>query len=109
MAKTYLALRDRLIPMGIDLRRVHMDARGAWQATLHNGVEIRFGRRDVPERIELFVDVVANLVSSREAEIEFVDMRYSNGFTIGWKGDGAAPTPAKTESGIKGMVAGRTE
>ena len=109
VAKTYLGLRDQLIPMGLDLRRVHLDARGAWQVTLQNGVEIRLGRRDVDERISLFIDVVANLVSSREADIDFVDMRYSNGFTIGWKDPGAPPAPATAESGIKGMVAGRAE
>ncbi len=105
VAKTYLAVRDRLIPIGLDLRRVHMDARGAWQITLQNGVEVRLGRRDVGERIDLFLDVVADLVSSREADIEFVDMRYSNGFTIGWKHDESRPAPATDESPIR--VAGR--
>lgn len=109
VAKTYLEVREQLIPMGLDLRRVNLDARGAWQVTLQNGVDIRLGRRDVEERISLFVDVVANLVSSREADIDFVDMRYSNGFTIGWKGDGSPPEPVGAESGIKGMVAGRAE
>ncbi len=94
VAKTYLALRERLIPMGLDLRRVHMDPRGAWEITLSNGVDVRLGRRDVTERIDLFVDVVADLVSSREQEINFVDMRYSNGFTIGWANQQAAPEPA---------------
>ncbi len=91
VAETYLDLRDRLIPMGLDLRRVHMDARGSWEITLQNGVDVRFGRRDIDERLGLFVDVVADLVSSREAEVEFVDMRYSNGFTIGWAGTDAEP------------------
>ena len=95
VAQTYLTLRDRLIPMGLDLRRVHLDPRGAWDVTLSNGVDIRLGRRDVGERIDLFVDVVANLVSSREQEIDFVDMRYSNGFTIGWANQQAAPEPAE--------------
>jgi cell division protein FtsQ len=94
VARTYLELRDRLIPMGLDLRRVHMDARGAWEVTLQNGVAVRLGRRDVMDRIELFLDVVADLVSSREAEIDFVDMRYSNGFTIGWSGADAPPALA---------------
>jgi len=109
VAKTYLAVREQLIPMGIDLRRVRLDARGAWQITLQNGVQIRLGRRDVDERLSLFVDVVANLVSSREEEIEFVDMRYGNGFTIGWKGSGTSPAPASANTSIKGMVAEHTE
>ena len=107
VAKTYLSLRERLIPMGLDLRRVHMDDRGAWEVTLSNGIEVRLGRRDVGPRIDLFLDVVANLVSSREADIEFVDMRYGNGFAIGWAGeddDSAAPgeTPQDMVAGTYG-------
>ena len=105
VAKTYLALRDRLIPMGLDLRRVHMDPRGAWDITLSNGVDVRLGRRDVNERIGLFVDVVADLVSSREQEINFVDMRYSNGFTIGWANQQAAPESA-SDGDSQEMLAG---
>lgn len=88
VAKRYLAVRDALIPLGLDLRRVHLDPRGAWEMTLNNGVNVRLGRRDVDARADLFISVVANVISSRETDISFVDMRYSNGFTIGWK-DGA--------------------
>jgi cell division protein FtsQ len=88
VARRYLAVREQLIPLGLDLRQVHLDARGAWQMTLANGVEVRFGRRDVDDRTGLFLTVVANIITGHAAEIDYVDMRYSNGFTIGWK-DGA--------------------
>lgn len=109
VARTYLAVREQLIPMGVDLRRVSLDARGAWEITLHNGVDIRLGRRNVEDRLSLFVDVVANLVSSREEEIDFVDMRYGNGFTIGWSNTETPPSPVSADGSIKGMVAGHTE
>jgi cell division protein FtsQ len=105
VAKRYLHMRDGLIPTGLDLRKVSLDARGAWALTLSNGIEIRLGRRDVDARSQLFLDVAANIISSREAEIEFVDMRYSNGFTIGWK-DGARSPVGETTSSEGGMVAG---
>lgn len=106
VATRYLEIREQLIPLGLDLRRVQVDARGAWQMTLQNGVEIRFGRRDVEARTQLFLDVAASVVSSREAEIEFVDMRYSNGFTIGWKNGSRSPVEDSTALGQE-MVAGR--
>jgi cell division protein FtsQ len=93
VARRYLEMRAGLIPLGLDLRRVHLDTRGAWQLTLLNGIDVRLGRKNTDERARLFLDVVANIVSRREADIEFVDMRYSNGFAIGWE-DGARP-PAK--------------
>jgi cell division protein FtsQ len=108
VAGRYLEIRDRLIPTGLDVRRVHVDARGAWEMTLANGIDIRLGRRDVADRIQLFLDVVTGIVTSRGTEIEFVDMRYGNGFTIGWKGDARSPVeePAADEPG---MVAGIVE
>jgi cell division protein FtsQ len=106
VAKRYLQIREQLIPLGLDVRKVHVDARGAWELTLHNGVDVRFGRRNVDERTQLFLDVAADIISSREAEIEFVDMRYSNGFTIGWKNGERSPMP-RSEIVGDGLVAGR--
>ena len=107
VAGRYLAIREQLIPLGLDVRRLHVDARGAWEMTLANGVDIRLGRRDVDERIQLFLDVVTDIISSREAEIDFVDMRYSNGFTIGWK-DGARPPADAGSEALPEMLADRT-
>ncbi|MEX2495729.1 MAG: cell division protein FtsQ/DivIB [Woeseia sp.] len=106
VALRYLDVRENLIPAGLDVRRIHLDNRGAWDMTLSNGVHVRLGRREVAERTKLFLDVVANIVSSREGEIDFVDMRYSNGFTIGWNGDTPAP-PEEPQETEEEMVAGR--
>ena len=99
VARRYLAVRERLIPMGLDVRSVHLDERGAWSMALTNGVEVRLGRRDVDARTELFLGVVANLIGGRAADIDHVDMRYSNGFTVGWKEGAPAPgaDPATAE------------
>jgi len=91
VARHYLAVRERLIPLGLDLRRVHLDPRGAWEMTLANGVEIRLGRRDTDDRTNLFLEIVADIITSRAAEIDYVDMRYSNGFTIGWNSGSNTP------------------
>lgn len=91
VAQRYLDVRERLIPVGLDLRRVHLDPRGAWEMTLQNGVEVRLGRRDVDSRTELFLDIVADIITGRAADIEYVDMRYSNGFTIGWANGSRTP------------------
>ena len=106
VAQRYLDVRERLIPVGLDLRRVHLDPRGAWNMTLQNGVEVRLGRRDVDDRTELFLDIVADIITGRAAEIEYVDMRYSNGFTIGWNNGSRTPV-ADPEEGMTDMLASR--
>ena len=106
VARRYLAVREQLIPVGLDLRRVHLDARGSWLMTLGNGIEVRLGRRDVTERTRLFLDVVADIISGRAGDIDYVDMRYGNGFTIGWKG-GAPSRETDAEQEDKKLLASR--
>ena len=109
VAKRYLEVRDQLIPVGLDLRRVHLDARGSWEMTLANGIEVRLGRRDVPERTDLFLDVVANIITARAADIDYVDMRYGNGFTIGWSGGAKTPVADPKQEGRKLLASRGTE
>ncbi|MDH3747851.1 MAG: cell division protein FtsQ/DivIB [Gammaproteobacteria bacterium] len=104
VARSYLSVRDRLIPIGLDVRRVHLDPRGAWEMTLANGVEVRLGRRDVGQRTDLFIAVVANVITGRAEDIAYIDMRYSNGFTIGWK-DGANTPITNPENAAREMLA----
>ena len=109
VARRYLSVREDLIPLGLDLRRVHLDARGAWEMDLLNGVNVRLGKRDVDERTRLFIDVVANVITARETDIRFVDMRYSNGFTIGWKDEVREPAKDLIQARQEMLAAGRTE
>ena len=104
VARRYLAIREQLIPLGLDLQRVYLDPRGSWQMTLANGVEVRLGRRDTDNRTSLFLDIVADIITSRAAEIDYVDMRYSNGFTIGWS-DGSRSPVEDAETLEDGMLA----
>ncbi|MGI9247663.1 MAG: cell division protein FtsQ/DivIB [Woeseiaceae bacterium] len=106
VATRYLEVRDQLIPAGLDLRRVHLDARGSWEMTLNNGIEVRLGRRDVGDRTDLFLDVVADIIAGRSQEIDYVDMRYGNGFTIGWNGGENTPV-ANPQRSEQEMLAAR--
>jgi len=108
VARRYLEVRDRLIPVGLDLRHVHLDQRGAWEMTLQNGVEVRLGRRDIAKRTELFLDLVADIIMGRSADIEYVDMRYSNGFAIGWV-DGPTAPVEDPQQGTDNMLASSGE
>jgi cell division septal protein FtsQ len=58
------------------------------------------------ERTDLFLDVVADIITSRAMEIEYVDMRYGNGFTIGWKGGLQTPV-SDPEKAKQEMLAAR--
>ena len=50
---------------------------------------MRLGRRQVDERFEKFMDAALKLVTQKGEDISYVDMRYTNGFAIGWRGTAA--------------------
>jgi cell division protein FtsQ len=92
VARLYLETYPRLLGVGMRLSRVELDARGAWQLTLSNGVAVRLGRQDVPARLERFISVASPVVAARAAEVSYVDLRYSNGFSVGWNASSSSKT-----------------
>jgi cell division protein FtsQ len=81
----YLALQGRITEAGMRLVALRLDARGAWEAQLDNGIIVRFGRKQIEERSARFVAVVLRMLVQRAADIAYVDLRYTNGFAIGWR------------------------
>ena len=85
VAQRFLAIQQRLDAEGLRIASLRLDARGAWEFGLSNGVGVRLGRRQVDERIDRFLDVGADVIAGLAEKIDYVDMRYSNGFTVGWR------------------------
>jgi cell division protein FtsQ len=86
VVQRYLASQGRMVEAGMRLVTVELDARGAWDFTLDNGVNVRLGRSQVEDRYQRFIAVALRMVSERATDISYVDMRYTNGFAIGWRG-----------------------
>ncbi len=84
VARRYLAMNGPLIEAGLGLESITLDDRGSWEIRLKDGVVVRFGRREIVERSERFLAVASSLVARKPGAIDFVDMRYSNGFSVGW-------------------------
>lgn len=52
---------------------------------LNSRISIELGSNNVSEKIEMFFKVYKKLKSRDLKKIRYIDMRYSNGFSIGWK------------------------
>ncbi len=90
-------LQGRMLEAGMRIAALRLDERGAWEMDLDSGVTVRLGRRDVDERIDRFIRTASQVIAHRLTEITYVDMRYSNGFAIGWRNQGTpASVPAQT-------------
>jgi len=88
VAARYLAAQGRLVEAGLHLTALRLDERGAWELDLADGITVRLGNRQIDERFERFMLTAIKLITQRADDIAYVDMRYSNGFAIGWKGSG---------------------
>ena len=84
VAQLYLDAQGRLLEAGMRLTAVRLDARGAWELELDNGVTVRLGRQAVDERLERFIAVASPVVAQRATEISYVDMRYTQRLRVGW-------------------------
>ena len=57
--------QGRLLEAGLRITALRLDARGAWEFDLANGVTVRLGRRQVDERFEHFMNTASQVVSQR--------------------------------------------
>ena len=102
VAQRYLATQGRMLEAGMRIAALRLDERGAWEMDLDSGVTVRLGRRDVDERVDRFIHTASQVIAHRVNDITYVDMRYSNGFAIGWRN---APATLPAAPGASSMPA----
>lgn len=85
VAARFVAIQERLVERGLRLAALKLDGRGAWSLVISNGIGVRLGSKDVEARLTRFFEALDNVVAPVAADVQFVDMRYTNGFAIGWK------------------------
>ncbi len=103
----YLSMSEQLAPEGFAISALALDARGTWQFTLNDGITVRLGRSQLDERFEKFLNVALTIVKRRAQDISYIDMRYMNGFAIGWRA-GASQEASPAQPSRAGRVAQAT-
>jgi cell division protein FtsQ len=81
----YNTLASLVAARGIAIAALTVDARGAATVVLDDGIEVRLGREDAEARLARFSAVALPALGARLATVAYVDMRYTNGFAVGWK------------------------
>jgi cell division protein FtsQ len=89
VAARYVAIQEQLVHRGLALAALELDQRGAWSLILSNGIQVRLGSQDVDVRLVRFFEALDSVVAAVAADVSYVDMRYTNGFAVGWKGQHA--------------------
>lgn len=92
VAALYLAVRDRLSRANLMLESVRMDDRGSFSMTLASGVTVRIGRDDIAGRIDRFFGIAVESLAADLDRVAYIDMRYPNGFAVGWRDEANSDT-----------------
>lgn len=86
MARVYGAFRHALAPLALEPRQVLLSPRYAWQLRLSNGLTLELGRdqlkEPVMERLSRFVAFYAQTLGALNRKLDYVDLRYPNGFAL---------------------------
>ena len=86
VAKAFAQYRELLAPIGLEPREVVLSARYAWHLKLSNGLSVQLGRDSDKElasnRLSRFVEVYPRTLARLSRRLDYVDLRYPNGFAL---------------------------
>jgi cell division protein FtsQ len=86
VTRRYGAFRQALAPLKLEPRQVLLSPRYAWQVRLSNGLTLELGRdqlkEPVLERLSRFVAFYAQTLGRLNRRLDYVDLRYPNGFAL---------------------------
>jgi cell division protein FtsQ len=92
----YASTRRMLATVDVEIDSLWIDPRGAWHLRVNNGLELLLGRQELNQRVLRFVDVVLGSLAPRLIEAQYIDLRYGNGFAVGWR-----PQPEEKEADVE--------
>ena len=82
ISEHYVAFSKLLAPIGLKPRTINLSARHAWQIRLADQTLLELGRREVLPRLDKFVRVYPQTLGRLKFPVEYVDLRYPNGFAV---------------------------
>lgn len=78
-------MQKQVQSIGFNIASLFLDDRRAWSFHFTNGIKITLGRRDFEERFNRVLTLIPTTTAGRIDQIESIDMRYTNGFSVLWK------------------------
>lgn len=84
MAAGFQIFKVTLQQTPLQMTRVVLSPRRAWQLELSGGETVLLGRKEMESRLQRFVGFYPQMMSE-QASVRQVDMRYPNGFAVKWQ------------------------
>lgn len=85
MLQYYTRMNSMLMPLHVKITRLELTPYLSWNITLDSGMKVNAGYKDLLTRISHFVKVYPKIVGKRSDDVDYVDLRYPNGFAVRWK------------------------
>lgn len=82
----YTQFEQQLAGLDLQVEQIVLTPRHAWQLHLSNGMVLELGREDMQKRLARFVRVYPYSLAAIQQRVRYVDLRYRNGFAVGWLG-----------------------
>lgn len=98
VAAMYVEMGKQLETLNISIAQINLSPRFAWQLGLDNGMQLELGREQVQQRLARFVAVYPYSVATMARKVNYVDLRYRNGFAASQLAGGSASGTVKIES-----------
>jgi len=83
--RQYYALSRRFDALDETIVGLRQDSRGALDIELADGLVIKVGRNAIDHKIARLITIYKQQIQPRRADINQLDLRYSNGFAVAWK------------------------
>lgn len=82
MVKHYNEFTAILKPQNLSIAKLEYTPRSAWSVELDNGISVRLGRENETKRLQRFADMWREVLKVNQSSIDYVDMRYKDGFAV---------------------------
>ena len=78
-------LSEASSPQGLEISELSENELGEWSLTFTEGVTLKLGAEELPERLARFLSVYTQRLAQRFDEVAQVDARYANGVAVSWR------------------------
>ncbi|QEY25196.1 cell division protein FtsQ/DivIB [Neisseria zalophi] len=85
MVNHYNRFTGIIRPLDLHIVKLEYTARSAWSAELDNGIVVRLGRENEIDRMQRFADMWPSILKEQEKYLEYIDMRYKDGFAVRYR------------------------
>jgi cell division protein FtsQ len=108
VALQYATLRHAFSSIGREPVQVQLSQRRAWRVQLDDGMTLEIGREHVESRLARFLSAYQRTLVPLARRIDYVDLRYANGFaarvpelTVAHTAAGATARPRRASAGLR--------